>query len=241
MIGILGGTGPEATLDMQYKLFQSMKRYIVPAKDQDYIRVICDNNPQLPNRDTEFYLKSDHLLRSYLEGAQFLEVAGCRVLILPCNSAHIYRKEIQSKTLMHLVDIIEKTAQYLTKVNLKKPIVGVLCSETTRKGRLYSTALEKQGVSCVYPPSSYQSQVSEAIYMIKADNFTNPTIKAAERLLSPALDYFKSRSVEAVVLGCTELPLLINRGSIFNDLFCIDPTLIGAEYAVKLCLNLEKN
>ncbi|MGB4554610.1 MAG: amino acid racemase, partial [bacterium] len=84
VIGILGGMGPEATADLFLKIIRA-----TPAeKDQDHLRVIIDNNPQIPDRTAAIFSQGDDPLPLLVETAKNLARAGADFIVIPCNTAH---------------------------------------------------------------------------------------------------------------------------------------------------------
>ncbi|HDH63258.1 MAG TPA: amino acid racemase, partial [Firmicutes bacterium] len=90
-VGIIGGMGPEATLDLFYKIIKN-----TPAKkDQEHIHLIIDNYPQIPDR-TQFILgKGENPLPYLLRSANLLENAGVDAICMPCNTAHFFVDDIR--------------------------------------------------------------------------------------------------------------------------------------------------
>ncbi|GAJ09165.1 unnamed protein product, partial [marine sediment metagenome] len=86
IIGILGGMGPEATIDLFYKII----KFNPSEKDQDHLRIIIDNNPKIPDRTAAILGKGEDPLPALQETARNLEKAGANFIIIPCNTAHYF-------------------------------------------------------------------------------------------------------------------------------------------------------
>jgi len=91
IIGILGGMGPEATLDLFHKII----KLTYAEKDQDHLRIIIDNNPKIPDRTDAISGTGKDPLPKLIVTAQILEKAGADFIIIPCNTAHYFISEIQ--------------------------------------------------------------------------------------------------------------------------------------------------
>ena len=95
VIGVLGGMGPEATID----LFQKIVKLTPAKKDQEHIRIIIDNNPKIPDRTKAILYNGENPLPELVKTAQNLERAGADFIIIACNTAHYYFHKIQKELL----------------------------------------------------------------------------------------------------------------------------------------------
>ena len=105
LVGVLGGMGPEATVDFMSKLIS----FTPGDDDQDHIRLLVDQNPTVPNRQ-------DALLRGGIspgpvlaDMARGLEAGGCAFLVMPCNTAHAFQDDIKAAVDIPFVSIIDAT------------------------------------------------------------------------------------------------------------------------------------
>ena len=103
VIGIIGGMGPEATVDLMRRVIAA-----TPAGDDgDHIHMIVDNNPKIPSRiatliDGNGIDPAPELIRM----ARGLEAAGATVLAIPCNTAHAYADQIAASVAIPLLDMV---------------------------------------------------------------------------------------------------------------------------------------
>lgn len=270
VIGILGGAGPEATIDFQKKLLLSMQKRLMPISDNDYIRVITDNNTTLINRDHQYIsaessCKENSLILKKLNSLRYFEALNVSAVAIPCNSAHVYFDSIQSQTSLEIVHIIEGVAEYLIKNGCKK--VGLLSSLSTYKSGLYNSYLSKYGITVCEPSRGNQIKVAQIIYLLKAGLFNDakpdfkkyrdvyafnlkPVLSESEYLLLDfshpkdllrlVIDDLLSNQVCDVILGCTELPLIIDYFRKFNGNF-IDVNELYADKVLKKVLEMEIN
>src|SRR5689334_5237573 len=92
-IGILGGMGPQATIDLYQKIVDS-----TPANvDQDHIHVVIDSNPQIPDRTGYLLGKNENPIAAMLEGLKTLEKANVDFVLIPCNTAHVFVPYLQEQ------------------------------------------------------------------------------------------------------------------------------------------------
>ncbi|MDO8955467.1 MAG: amino acid racemase, partial [Deltaproteobacteria bacterium] len=103
IIGILGGMGPAATIDLFTKIVKGTK----VKKDQDHLRIMVDNNPKIPDRTLAIQRKGPTPLTQLVRSAKILENAGADFIVIPCVTAHYYYDSLQKRTkipILHIVD-----------------------------------------------------------------------------------------------------------------------------------------
>lgn len=223
VIGILGGMGPEATADLFLKIIKSTRA----EKDQDHIRVVIDSNPEIPDR-TAFIMGQGPDPRPLLiETAKNVEKMGASFIAIPCNTAHYFHSEIQAAVGIPVLHIMKEVASYLRG---KVTAAGLLASTGTVKTRLYDSALGEAGIATIVPDEDRQRKVMEAIYMVKAGK-----LEPARKVIIEQGMYLVSQGAQAVIAGCTEIPLILHEGDL--PVAVIDATKILAESCVRLALS----
>jgi len=269
IIALIGGAGPDAAIDLQMKLSRAMKKRLNISFDQEHYRVIVDNNTDIPNRDEALLSKGHSPLFTYIDSAKKLEEMGGDILIISCNTAHTYFNDIQKITSMKAINMIEETASFFYNHHTKIKKVGLLSTFATIQENLYHNAFDKYKVEVVTLDSIHQNNIGQAIYGIKAGFIGNKellndfskaklhniyqsvskiksavAVKSPKDLLLSAIKYFEQQGIEAVILGCTEIPLSLNRKEYTGNSILIDPTEILAnatiDYAISLESKLEK-
>ena len=201
IVGIIGGMGPEATVDLMQRVIKS-----TPAEDDaDHIRMIVDNNPKIPSR-----------IKALLEGigespgpcmadmARKLEAWGADFLVIPCNTAHYYYSDVKSAVQIPVVHMIELTASLVSKDNPGIKTVGIMATTATLKTGLYSKALGRHGISVVYPPEDLQNRLMDAIKTIKSGKYGKPEVET----LKAAAAALVAGKAQALILACTELSII---------------------------------
>jgi aspartate racemase len=175
VIGILGGMGPEATVE----LFRRIVARTPARRDQDHVRVIIDSNSKIPDRGTFVFDRSAEDPRPALkETARNLERAGAHLITLPCNTVHYYLPEIRRAVRIPVMDMIFETVAVLNE----SP-VGLMGTDTTTKMGLYHKAAHERGIEVLVPTPDLQKIVMQHIFAIKAGRH-DATIKG--ELLSVA-------------------------------------------------------
>jgi len=226
VIGILGGLGPEATAELFIRIIKA-----TPAKrDQDHIPIIIFNNPKIPDRTAAILYGGESPLIELIKTAQRLERAGADFIIMPCNTAHYYYDELKSSVKIPFLNMIELTAEYVAKVYPNVKFVGLLATTGTVKTGLYQKFFEKYGFKIIVPSDEDQRIVMSGIYDgVKAGN-----LDLGRKLLLDIANKLIDKGSELMILGCTEVSVVIKSGDLRVPV--VDPLQILAEEAVKFAL-----
>ena len=222
IIGILGGMGPEATID----LFQKIVKLTPAQHDQDHLKIIIFNNPKIPDRTKAIFYGGENPLPELIKTAQDLEKAGADFIIMPCNTAHYYRQEIQKMVGIPILNMIQETTIYIHQAFPQIKKVSVFATIGTNQAGLYQTYLNDFGIETLPLTESEQGQIMEIIYGVKAGQDLNQLKK---RVIEVA-KLHTEKGTEAIIAGCTEIPLVLKDGDVTIPV--IDPTLILAQKAV---------
>ncbi len=157
-VGVIGGMGPFATADFLHKLISA-----TPAeRDQDHMRILIDCNPRVPDR-TEFLAGRGPDPRPALRAmARGLVRAGADLLVMPCNTAHAFRDELQAAVDIPVVDWPGVAADAVATTGARS--VGILASAGTLLAEVYQPVLRARGIACLVPPPAAQELATRAIY-----------------------------------------------------------------------------
>lgn len=223
VIGVIGGMGPLATADLFMKIVKSTPA----AKDQDHPRIVIDNNPEIPDRTAFIVGKGADPKPLLIETARNVERMGASFLCIPCNTAHFFHGDIQAAVNIPVLHIMREVAAYL-KGKVKK--AGILASTGTLQTRLYENSLTDAGIVALTPEGADQEEVMDAIYSVKAGD-----LEKGRRLALAAGQKLVSKGAEAVIAGCTEIPLVLQEGDL--PVPVIDATQILAEACVREALH----
>jgi aspartate racemase len=223
IIGILGGMGPEATIDLFYKIIKS-----TPAeKDQEHLRIIIDNNPKIPDRTAAILGKGEDPLPALQETARNLEKAGADFIIIPCNTAHYYIPQIQESVDIPILNMIEETAKETQEKNPSIKKVGLLASIGIYKTEIYHQYFKKFNIEVISPEEEDKKEVMKVIYAVKAGNLSEEVKKNIIQIAQKLID----KGAEAIIAGCTEIPLVLKEGD--APVPIIDPTQVLAKIAIR--------
>jgi len=223
IIGILGGMGPEATIDLFYKII----KFTPAEKDQENLRIIIDNNPKIPDRTAAILGKGEDPLPALQETAKNLEKAGADFIVIPCNTAHYFLSQIQKSVKIPILNMIEETAIETKKRIPQIKKVGLLASMGVYKSKIYHQHFKKFNIEVISPEEKGKEEVMEAIYTVKAGDLSEKIGKNILKIAQKLID----KGAEAIIAGCTEIPLILKEGDISFPL--IDPTHVLAKIAVQ--------
>lgn len=221
VLGVLGGMGPAATVDFLAKL----QAYTPAERDQDHIRVLVDINPQVPDRNDPISKPGPVLA----EMAGALQGAGAEVLAIACNTAHAYADIITRSSGLPLIDMIGAASAAARDTGAMR--AGVLGTRQALK--LYREYLAAQGMGLVTLSPERQEDFMTLLYRIKAGE----TGEAARAEMAAFAEDLRKGGAEAIIAGCTEVPLVMNARS--SRLPFIDAGDELARRCVAVCLGME--
>jgi aspartate racemase len=200
-IGILGGMGPAATVDLMARLIAA-----TPAqRDEDHLHLLVDSNPQVPNRNAAIAGQGDSPAPALVAMAQGLERQGADLLAIACNSAHAWADDIRTATHLPLVSMIDATVAAIPD---GVRTVGLLAADACLGANLYQAPLAEAGYAVVLTDD--QPDFMRRVYGVKAGE-TGAAARAGMAAIAQGLI---ARGAEAIIAACTEVPLLLSPADI---------------------------
>jgi len=199
-IGILGGMGPEASTHLLTLLVQGIRQRLPNAIDSDFPRIVLLNVP-VPNF-VENKRNIEPAKRILIENTKLLEQSGCTVNGIACNTAHILLPDLQAITKVPFLSIPNFVAQKIKACGFER--VGLLATPTTLSSTLYDEALD--GISQLIRPS--KSTVVQVEKFIFKQLNASLLESEQEEFRSLVKQFQAAEKLDAVILGCTELPLI---------------------------------
>ncbi len=219
VIGIIGGMGPMATVD----LFRKIVSMTAAENDAEHIHILIDNDTAIPDRTSAILSGGASPVPYIIAAGNRLAAMGADLLIMPCNTGHYFHEEISAACTVPLLSMPECTAAEVSRMGLS--CVGLLATDGSIKSDFLDKAFAKYGVAVLRPDEEAQRAVMSLIYdEVKAGIMPHP------EKLYPALDAMTEKGAQGFVLGCTELPLAFEGVGGYRF---IDPTAILAAAAIR--------
>jgi len=224
LIGIVGGIGPESTIDY-YRLFISTYRERRP--DGGYPPVVINS---IDLAKALKLVSSNDLagLAAYmLDEVRRLARAGATHGLLSSNTPHIVFDELRRTSPIPLISIVETACRAAVERKLAR--VGLFGTRFTMQGGFYQKVFAREGITVAIPGSEDQ----EFIHDTYLNELVNGVVLAAtrERYIAIARSMKREQGIEALILGGTELPLLL-RDAIGIGMMLLDTARLHVEAAV---------
>lgn len=202
-IGVIGGLSWVSTAEYYKRLNQltqqrhggvSSARLVIESVDrQAYVEAVIERQDEAA------------ACAQILDAAQSLERAGAAFIVISCNDVHRFVPDIAPHITIPFLHIAEATAAAIKAQGLRK--VGLLGVRKTMEGDFYPKIFERHGIETLIPAEPERAYIHDRIYdELVHDVFTDKT----RRGYLEVIDALTSRGAEGVVLGCTEIPLLLS-------------------------------
>lgn len=215
VIGVLGGMGPDATA----AFFSMLVRLDVASSDQDHLHIIVESDPSIPDRTRHLLEGGPDPLPAMLASARRLLAAGADIAGISCMTAHAFLPGLRRNCTLPFLSAFEETIRALDTFSPPVRNLGILATLGTRRARLFEKAMPDRTI--LWPSEEdHRSLVMEAIYGphgIKAGELG----EEPHRLLVRAAQALIGEGAEAIVAGCTEVPLVLSQKDF--DIPFIDP------------------
>jgi len=224
-IGVLGGMGPEATAHF----FSLIIRHTAAAKDQDHVPVLIYNLPQIPERTPAIQGRGPSPVPLLRKGVRTLARAGAGFVVIPCVSAHAFLAEVRRTSPIPILSLVEETLAGVKRMKPSPKRVGLLASTGTVQAGLFAKPFAAAGIEVLAPTEKEQARVMDAVFGrggVKA-GFTEGRPR---KLVLDIADRLIRRGAEAIIAGCTEIPLVLREEDIPVPL--IEPMRIAARAAI---------
>lgn len=208
IVGVIGGLGPEATLDFFGKVLEAT----TAATDQEHLHLIIDNNPGAPDRTAALAGNGPSPAPSLARTAIRLEQAGAEVLVMVCNTAHAFSSAITDVVQIPFLNIIGVTCEAAVKAVPSLRRVGVLATEGALTAGLYEDELRSRGIEHLALEGDSRAEFMDLIMRVKAGDKSDEVRNGMRLLAHELID----RGAEVIIAGCTEVPLVLQR----EDLNC---------------------
>jgi aspartate racemase len=218
---------------------QKLVRSTPATRDQEHIKLLVEQNPQIPDRTENLLGGGPDPTVSLYATCKKLEAGDVDIIAIPCNTAHAFVERIQPYLNVPIVNMLTVSVEYLRTAFPELREVGLLATTGTIMSGVYRKALEAHGLKQVVPSDGLQARVMNAIYGERGVKAGFMSGECVDHVIA-AVDELSELGVEVILLGCTELPLLLpdgetrsNSGRVVN---LVDPTDVLAKRCVAYAL-----
>lgn len=216
--------GPEAGADLYMKIIRYFQTEYGAQYDAGFPAFVMYS---VPIPDIVYSTENELVITSMLSDASaILEKSGCDFIIIACNSVQYLLSDLQERVSIPIIGIADVNAQYASEKGYKK--LGILSTDTTIRKGVYKSAMEKANIRLLAPTGKDQELVTR---VIMAQLAGKEVFLLKEKLLG-VIDGLKKRGADAVLLACTELPLVVDQAD--SNLPIVDCTQVYATEAAQL-------
>jgi aspartate racemase len=229
-IGIIGGIGPESTLDYYKRIigaFQDRQSPSVYPEIIVYSASLTDLMQILEARDW------GNLTNWLVERVEALQRAGAEFVVIGSNTPHIVFEDVRSRSPIPMLSIIEETCKKAQGLGLKK--LGLMGTKFTMQSDFFLKSFHNRGMSVIVPGKVDQQLIHDRLFSeIELGIIKDST---REELLSVVKRMIDKDHIDSIILGCTELPLILDRDE--YGIPFLNTTAIHVESIVKYCIGKE--
>uniref|UniRef100_A0A7S1ZLJ7 Aspartate racemase n=1 Tax=Ditylum brightwellii TaxID=49249 RepID=A0A7S1ZLJ7_9STRA len=248
-VGILGGLGPEATVHFLSRILARTVNLYHASIDQQHIPIIIQHNPTVPNRNDAIDGVGTNCGPHLRDMTSSLVKSGAvDFIVLACNTAHAFQSYIEEgcENKVPFVSMIDVTCNEVAKRmnirgsdnNGRKRKCGILAGGGCIRANLFQNSLLQRHIEPIIPSPSNQELMQSIIYRIKAGdkgmNVLNDFIKVIQELK-------EEKGCECIVVGCTELPLILEKCLDMYNGVKIDDFVDSTDVMVDTLIRISKN
>jgi len=225
-IGILGGLSPESTI---YYYQYITRKYAERFGDYSYPRIIINSVTFQDYIDWGNLGNWKAVEDDMVKSISALKSAGADFVIIATNTMHYVYEAVSKRVEVPILSLVEAVCKYAEKLKVTK--LALLGTKLTMRKPFYSEALAKIGVETLVPEPEQQDVVHGIIFSELTKGIINPSSHSKLLKIITALT---EQGAEGVILGCTEIPLLIKPEDL--RIHVLDSSLIHAEAALNYAL-----
>ncbi len=223
LLGMIGGTSWHSTIEY-YRLLNELVGEEIGSEQNPPLLLYSLNVKLMRENDPE------KIKNSYLEIAQKLENSGAKAIIICANTPHMVFDFVQAKINIPILHIADAIAQEAKQKGFKK--LGLLGTKPTMMGSFLQGRLaEKHQIETLIPAEEH---IDETHRFISKELTQGKFTDKAKNFYLEQMQLLKARGAEAIILGCTELPMLIKQND--TEIPLLDTTKLHAQMATEFIL-----
>ena len=225
-IGILGGLSPESTVIYYLRI---VRRYQELFGDHSYPEIIIYSVSFQRFVDWMAEDRWDEIADELIRGIRNLAAAGADFALIATNTMHLIFDEVEKASPIPLISIVDATAEAIKKEKINT--VGLLGTVFTMERDFYRHGLAKYGIETIVPKKADRDYINKVIF----EELCRGLIRDESRNnFKRIIEELTERGAEGIVLGCTEIPLLIDEMDVSTRIF--DTTKIHADKALEFAV-----
>ncbi len=230
-VGMIGGLGPQSTLDYYRLLIETYGREVGDGSNPEIVIYSMDMNTLLALVANEQW---DGLVELLVGGIEVLQKAGADFGFISANTPHIVFDRVSELSPIPLLSIVEETCDHIKGMGIRK--VGLLGTRFTMQSDFYQRACREDDVHVFVPNEKEQDYIHDKLMTeIELGNFLDGTRKGLLGIVQRMID---DHSIEGIILGCTELPLILTRDEL--GIPFLNTTKIHVEGIIRRYLQVEE-
>lgn len=227
-IGLIGGITPESTI-MYYRILNTLASKHFKAENSAKVVMNCLDFGEVSSLQKDNNWEQLHQMMS--EAGRQLEQAGAALILICANTMHLSIDVIRSSVSIPVIHIAEATAEKI--IEQKISTVGLLGTKYTMEKDFFKNVLEGFGIKTLIPTLEDRNRIHDIIYKELSKGILNNTSK---QVYLQIIEKLIDEGAEGIILGCTEIPLLIKQSDVLKPVF--DTTTIHATKAFNTVLKL---
>jgi aspartate racemase len=225
-IGILGGMSPESTVEYYIHITRT---YTERFGDYGYPQIVINSVSFQPYVDWPNAGRWDLVAGGLSQAARELEAAGVDFIVIATNTMHLVFDQVQASVGVPMLSLLDAVAEAIRARGIET--VGLLGTSFSMEKGFYQEKLASRGITVLVPEASDRAYVNDVIYNELVAGQIRDESRAGYVTI---IDGLAARGAEGVILGCTEIPLLVGKADVALPLF--DTTTIHAEAALNYAL-----
>ncbi len=228
-IGIIGGIGPEATMEYYAHIFKKVRQHLETHGDYGYIPDIIIYSLGGDDYSGSAFGLPDKPARIKAV-IETLHRAGADFVIGACNTLHVMYDDVSQDLPIPWISIMDATAEAINKAGMSK--VGLLGTVLTMTDGFYHRALARHGIETITPDPKTMKKIDE---IISTELVWDRMEKESRQFALSCIEELERQGAQGIVLGCTELALLIKQADTHVRVF--PTTTIHAQKALDLAMD----
>lgn len=226
-VGLVGGIGPESTLEYYKGIIDG---YRAKTGTDSYPLVIVDSLDLSVMYDLASKKLWPEFTKRLADSVANLAAGGAEFAAMAANTAHIVFDEVQRLSPLPLLSIVEETCRYARDKDCRKAVI--FGTAFTMSSGLYTRAFAKYGIEAFVPEPEEQKAIHDIIFPNLQAGIVLPEEK--KKILGIAERMISVKKADALILGCTELPLILRQDDI--ETLVLDTTKIHIDAIVDAIL-----